>query len=239
MLAGDVANLAEFDRYNDFWDWCSGNFKETVVIPGNHDYYRLWLDEDTISEPINYAIRKNVHCCNNVVFQLEDVDLICSTLWSELNPRYERALCSMLPDFQAIFLEGRQIGSKDYCRMHKTALSFLKTAVEASTSRHIVVATHHLPSNAVVADCFKNSVLNSGFVTELGPWIASSSIDFWIYGHSHISIETEIGKTKILSNQLLKTQNINRFASSFAFLIEANKRSVFDKFRGNGRTQNQ
>ena len=48
----------------------------------------------------------------------------------------------------------------------------------------------------------KHSPISSGFVTELGNWIADSRIDYWVYGHSHTSIEGTIGKTKLVSNQL-------------------------------------
>ena len=48
----------------------------------------------------------------------------------------------------------------------------------------------------------KGSVLNSAFVTELGNYIADTHIDAWIYGHSHTNIDTIIGSTKIVCNQL-------------------------------------
>jgi hypothetical protein len=46
------------------------------------------------------------------------------------------------------------------------------------------------------------SVLNSVFATELGNYIADSRIDAWIYGHSHTNIDSSIGNTTILCNQL-------------------------------------
>ncbi|MFA6831820.1 MAG: metallophosphatase, partial [Bacteroidaceae bacterium] len=54
---------------------------------------------------------------------------------------------------------------------------------------------------AVVKHHINNSVSNA-YVTELGDFIVDSQIDYWIYGHSHENIDTEIGSTKILSNQL-------------------------------------
>ncbi len=44
--------------------------------------------------------------------------------------------------------------------------------------------------------------LNGLVTVELGDFIANSDIDYWIYGHSHRNIDAEIGKTKVLSNQL-------------------------------------
>ena len=42
VLAGDVANLFDLERCGCFWDWCSEHFKQTIFVPGNHDYYGTW-----------------------------------------------------------------------------------------------------------------------------------------------------------------------------------------------------
>ena len=40
------------------------------------------------------------------------------------------------------------------------------------------------------------------FYKEYGELIADSRIDAWIYGHSHTNIDTMIGGTRIISNQM-------------------------------------
>lgn len=40
------------------------------------------------------------------------------------------------------------------------------------------------------------------FYKEYGELIADSRIDVWIYGHSHTNIDTVIGGTRIISNQM-------------------------------------
>lgn len=45
-------------------------------------------------------------------------------------------------------------------------------------------------------------MLNSVFASEYGELIADSRIDTWIYGHSHTNIDTMIGGTRIISNQM-------------------------------------
>ena len=52
------------------------------------------------------------------------------------------------------------------------------------------------------AEEFKGSIINGAFTVELGDYILDSDIDYWIYGHSHRNIDTQIGRTHILSNQL-------------------------------------
>lgn len=112
------------------------------------------------------------------------------------------AVANGLLDFRAMSVGSSLVTLNDYQWIHKESLRFVRNAVQTSSAKQIVVVTHHLPSYAVLADVFKESPLNSGFVTELGNWIADSPIDFWIYGHSHVSIERGIGTTRLLSNQL-------------------------------------
>ena len=185
ILAGDIANLFKLDHYSNFWDWCSENYDLTVMVPGNHDYYGCWGSREELTK----AFKSNV-------------DIICSTLWSEIKPEYAFAVAKGLLDFRAISIGNSSMTVDDYQRIHQECLRFIQKAVTSSSAEQIVVVTHHLPSYAVLGEVFKDSALNSGFVTELGNWIADSPINFWIYGHSHVSIEQIIGNTRLLSNQL-------------------------------------
>ena len=202
ILAGDIANLFKLDYYSDFWDWCSENYDLTVMVPGNHDYYGCWGSREELTKAFKREIRPNVFCCNNTVVRLSNVDIICSTLWSEIKPEYAFAVAKGLLDFRAISIGNSSMTVDDYQRIHQECLRFIQKAVTSSSAEQIVVVTHHLPSYAVLGEVFKDSALNSGFVTELGNWIADSPINFWIYGHSHVSIEQIIGNTRLLSNQL-------------------------------------
>lgn len=202
VLAGDIANLELLDRYNDFWDWCSDHFERTIFVLGNHDYYGMWLDVKSAASPFVHPIRSNVVCCNNTVVPIGDIRFICSTLWSKINPLNAVAIQNTLLDFSCIRLGQRQISIDDYQQLHEQSITFVKKAVSESQSQKIIVVTHHLPSYCLIADCFKNSPLNSGFATELGDWIADNPINYWIFGHSHADVEGTIGQTQFLSNQL-------------------------------------
>lgn len=222
ILAGDIANLFKLDHYSNFWDWCSENYDLTVMVPGNHDYYGCWGSREELTKPFKREIRSNVFCCNNTVIRLRNVDIICSTLWSEIKPEYAFAVAKGLLDFRAISIGNSPMMVEDYQWIHKESLCFVQRAVQTSPAEQIIVVTHHLPSHAVLADVFEGSVLNSGFVTELGNWIADSSIGYWIYGHSHVSIEQTIGNTRLLSNQLgyIAYGEGERYQSDKSFVIQ-------------------
>ena len=112
------------------------------------------------------------------------------------------AVGSGLLDFRAIYFGDQRITVTDYNELHVAAFKFIQESVQESKADKKIVVTHHVPSYVAITDYFRDSPLASGFTTELGNWISNTNIDYWIYGHSHCSIEISIGQTKLLSNQL-------------------------------------
>ncbi len=202
LLAGDIAPLQDLKRYDAFWDWCSERFARTLFVPGNHDWYGAWPDASVLAQPLRLEIRSNVLCLNNAVERIDGVDFVCSTLWSRIDPVFAAAIGRVLLDFHEIRFGGALLTTEAFNQAFEASWVFIQRAVNASDASRIVVATHHLPSWAAVADQHKGSPLTSGFATELGGWIAQSRVDAWIYGHSHASVETAVGRTLLKSNQL-------------------------------------
>lgn len=94
------------------------------------------------------------------------------------------------------------INSERFNQEHAKCRAFIEKAVSESQAKHIVVATHHVPSFQLVSPDFNGSPINGAFTAELGNFIAYSRIDYWIYGHSHRNIDRIIGNTQCVSNQL-------------------------------------
>ena len=208
-VMGDVLVLAGDTLYlnNDiiprmkFWNWASDNFRKVLLIPGNHEFY-CYDDVAKHGDSWQYMLRKNIGYYYNKVVRIDDVDFILTTLWSMISPEEDYFVWRGLNDFRQINYNGHRLTIEDYNLEHKKCLAFLKRSVEESTANHIVVVSHHLPTMAVVAPQHKGSFLKSAFVTELGNYITDSRIDVWVYGHSHTNIDTTIGNTRIVSNQL-------------------------------------
>ena len=60
ILAGDIAYWKE-NGYEEhpFWDWVSQNYKQVIVIPGNHEFY-MYYDVATIGNGVEIPTRENV-----------------------------------------------------------------------------------------------------------------------------------------------------------------------------------
>ena len=202
ILAGDTGYLRDAKLPNlKFWKWASNNYREVLIVPGNHDFYGgsdVWAYGDSWSK----KILSNVHYYQNKVVRFDDTDFILSTLWSYIPPQDEYFVSRGLNDFRQILYGGRRFTVEDFNVEHQKCLAFVKRSVAESNAKHVVVVTHHVPSLAVVAPEHKSSLINSAFATELGDFISDSRIDVWIYGHSHANIEATVGNTRIVSNQL-------------------------------------
>ena len=202
VLAGDTLPLAEFDTYKQhrFFDWCSKNYRETFLVPGNHEYYRDTID--AYPDSWEKTLRENVRMCENRVIRVDDVDFILSTLWSHIPGKDWLKIKSGMSDFTLIRDGKYPFTANTYNELHERDLAFIKNAVSSSNAAHKVVVTHHVPSRLLVAPEFKGSSLENGFTVDLTKYIESSGIDLWVYGHSHRSISRRIGGTLVVSNQI-------------------------------------
>lgn len=207
LIAGDSAYLdtpdSSLNTYSKhrFWDWASEHYKQVIVCFGNHEFYGYY---DLASMPDGYCkeIRKNIHAYYNSVVKLDGVDIVVSTLWSVIKPTNAFVTERGVSDFYRIMYNGHTLTADDFNREHERCLSFIKLSVNNSTSDVKIVLTHHVPTELCVAKEFNGSLINGAFAVELGDYISESGIDYWIYGHSHRNIDAQIGKTKIISNQL-------------------------------------
>ncbi len=88
VLAGDIGYIGD-DNYSKhpFWDWTSENYRQVIVVPGNHEFYKMF-DIDKLHNGWSLQIRENISCYYNVVIPLNDeTDLIATTLGAIYNCR--------------------------------------------------------------------------------------------------------------------------------------------------------
>jgi hypothetical protein len=202
VLAGDTGYLND-DSYSlhPFWDWASENFRETLVIPGNHEFYKS-EDLGTLKPGCIASIRPNVKCYYNSVISIEDVDFIMTPLWAKISPENAFITERNVSDFYRIAYNGRPLNAYLFNQEHKKAVQFIRKSILSSKSKQVVV-THHVPTALCMAEEFKNSRINGAFVAELHDFIFDNNINCWIYGHSHRNMpEIDINGTKLLCNQL-------------------------------------
>lgn len=203
VLAGDIGYLGDANyKTHPFWDWASENFKQVIIVPGNHELYKFF-DINELHEGWTMEIRPNVTAYYNCVVPLDDdTELVASTLWAKIPPTEEYLTERCVSDFKRIRNGKFRLSAQRFNEEHNRCKEFIEKAIEGSKAKNIIVATHHVPSFELMADEFRGSSINGAFTVELGDFIAGNRINYWIYGHSHRNIDKIIGKTRCVSNQL-------------------------------------
>lgn len=156
VLAGDIAYLGT-DLYSEhpFWDWCSRNFDQTIVVPGNHELYRSF-DINELCDGWTLDIRENVKAYYNSVISLGGkTDLIVSTLWAHIPPSEAYFTEHGVADFRVIRDGDHRLSWNRFNDEHNKCVEFIRKSVEHSNARTKIVVTHHVPSFDLMADEFK------------------------------------------------------------------------------------
>lgn len=202
VIAGDFTVADSLGRLEGF---AQAVEKPIVFVAGNHEYYGGAFNE--INEKLTRigSRQRNFHFLNNRCFQVEDVQFIGTTLWSnfDLAPdldEFVRIIGLAINDFDCIANSSAATFSPYDCmRLNEESRSFLKDKISASFSGKRVVVTHFGPSPRSIHPRFEDSPANPYFCCNcenlMGP-----SIPLWIHGHTHESIDYEHKKTHVIAN---------------------------------------
>lgn len=202
IIAGDVTYWDNKHFAHPYFDRLSEKFTRVYLIPGNHEFYN-GVDISILEQPIKNHIRENIYLVNNLTETIDGVDFIFTTLWSNIRAQNAFFIESNIRDFQLIKYKGRTITAEDYNNFFAQSYQFLNNAISQSKSKRKIVVTHHCPTEKANAKEFLEGELTDAFVSELSDFIYQSSIDFWIFGHTHRNVPMlELNGTKILTNQL-------------------------------------
>lgn len=200
ILAGDIVPFKIIDNHQDFFNHISRNFKTTYWMPGNHEYYYYNVDS---SRFLDTKIRENIFLVNNCIKEISGVNIIFSTLWSNISESKRWLIQQSLSDFKVIKYNDHLFNVDDYNSLHKESLEFIQNALNETSDNKTVVVTHHAPTFVNYPEKYVDSKINEAFASNLTELIEDNSIDFWIYGHHHSNVnEFQIDNTKLVTNQL-------------------------------------
>jgi len=230
VLAGDVCYLKNyFDsrRAEDLFCYLRHHWEEIIYVPGNHDFYMMdynegfyspnYIDPEDEFEVTDNAFKhinwqdSNIRIVNNDVVNIGDINLVCSTLWSDIPPHYEQIVRRYLADFRMI----GKMNPSNFNYLNKQAVKFIKT--KCKELDNVVVVSHHLPSWTTVSAQYKNDPVTHGFAnSHLDPFINPENMVAWIHGHSHDHLDININGVRIVRNP-------------FGYLHEQNNGYICDK----------
>lgn len=220
VLAGDIfvpwekKDKRATKLYQEFFKRCSSNFKDVILIAGNHDH---WYGEfvNTHKQMLSATSHfGNIHVLNNSAYQTGNVALWGSTFWTDCRGAHPEVMWDVqrgmndyhntlyseprAPDYRKVKLLAEDTVSENkYARAQ--LLEFMTMAEERGVFP--VVVTHHAPTWESVASEYRRNSLSYAYAnTGLEEFMLDFPDSAWIHGHMHDDFDYMVGKCRVLCN---------------------------------------
>lgn len=208
VLAGDI----DMDRRAcDFALRYQHAFRAVIQVLGNHEYYRGGSPNrlpQKLALQIQAAGADNVHLLDGDSVDVGALRFIGATLWTDFNsgdPAAKREARERMNDFRRIrcgtpTTPYAQRFSPTYaCALHRRARDYIESAIDQAhrDGQVAVVVTHHAP---YVPEARDEPLLAFSYGSDLRGLIERTAPALWVHGHTHESVDTLIGSTRVISN---------------------------------------
>ena len=202
ILAGDITLFKKQRNSDWFFDYCSENWKQTYWIPGNHEFY--YSEMGYATHYIRKNVRDNVMLVQSAVELIDNVALIFSTLWTNVDEENIEDIQNGMGDYRVIkYYDSGNLEVSDTNYLHWRDKLFIEESLETYKGFTKVVVTHHKPTFQNNNPIYEGNRLSQAFSVDLDDLIIKSKPDYWIYGHNHYNAQDfKIGDTVLLTNQL-------------------------------------
>jgi Icc-related predicted phosphoesterase len=202
VLAGDIHTK---DRGIE---WAIKNIegKPVVYVLGNHEFFGK-SHPKFIAEARSKASGTNVHLLENEYINIEGVNFIGCTLWTDFeifgDPRIAGYQCQqVMTDYKKIRKSPQysKLRSIDTALIHAQSLNWLGKTLESLKGEPNVVVSHHGPSINSSPIGKREDITSAAYVSDLEGFISDHQPKFWFHGHLHNSSEYKIGDCTVVCN---------------------------------------
>ncbi len=184
------------------------NYERVFLTTGNHEYY---TPDRTMSQTNDHIEKmvgpmSNVHFLNNRYVDIDAGEssyrVIGSTLWTHIPTDKYKDTQDRANDYRYITSEtGKLVTPHEISTLHGTATNFIKTTVDASEGKDVIVLTHHLPSYRLIATKYLRCTFLHLYATGLDDFIEEHfQLKLWMCGHTHAAMKIKIGNALCLCN---------------------------------------
>lgn len=212
--ARSVRKLLEHVNKNVF-----KKYKHVLYIAGNHEHYNgLFSETHRLMREYWQINGTNVKVLENEFVDINGVRFIGSTLWSDFhggNPLSMENVRQGMNDFHIIYtkpvhdltyVERNNPNQNRFTPQmalteHNVAKQFIVDKAKEFDGP-VVVMTHHGPTWLSINKERSDGIIDGGYCSDLSSLILDNpNIKYWVHGHTHKSVDYEVGTTRVLANQ--------------------------------------
>ena len=189
--------------------WIREHFRDVpvVYIAGNHEFYGSllpdevgWLRQEAAAAGVNYL--------ENQAVEIGGTVFLGCTLWTDFRLLGDPGIAgpvaaSLLNDYRQIRTapQYRRLKGRETAASHAASRVWLQTSLKEFAGKPIVVVTHHAPSARSIHPDSAGELVSAAYASALGPLVETSGAALWIHGHTHHSVDYDIGQTRVVANQ--------------------------------------
>lgn len=190
ILAGDINVGAENIR--DTIIQYASKFKDVVWVSGNHDAYHIGTEElrTLLTELTNSLL--NFYYLDNTIIELEGITIGGSTMWGYVQPEYADRMndLKVIPEFKA-------------CKWELNNQHFTDAEWVFNNAPKVdIMVTHFCPHPQLGNPQYPITSLTQYFCPEVFDKESEEVPKYWVFGHTHYSVDRQYGNTHFISNQI-------------------------------------
>jgi hypothetical protein len=213
-LAGDIGNPLK-PHYGEFLRYCASGWDHVFVVAGNHEHYnlkpkKLWENSEIQALNNLSSAEQQVELCRDIcnewsnVHFLEkeshylpsyNVEFLGCTLWTKIPPANDWQVMSAVNDYKFITDKSKNSITPTLTNnWHEQTVRWLTIEIDRCEQerKHVVVLSHHLPTELLINKRYKGSKYNCAFYSDLD-MLLQGPIRAWICGHSHHHVQMMVG----------------------------------------------
>lgn len=194
VLAGDIHTLTRGVR------WANEAFScEVIYVFGNHEFYGGHFERTL--EKARECASPHVHVLENESLIRNGVRFLGTTNWTDFTLTGDPVAASFtawreMNDFKKIRVGDsyRKLRPADVIQRNRIAHDWLKRELAKPFNGKTIVISHHAPLACLVGE----DHLSAAYANEWPELVTKA--DFWIFGHTHESIDAEFYECRVISN---------------------------------------
>lgn len=213
VLAGDIHEGVQAPK------WARQSFpdKEIILVAGNHEFYSQYWNRN-LRKLREKSAKLGIHFLENDAVELFGFRFLGCSLWTDfalhgddqLQERMRHAR-ERMTDYRRIKLDRIAGENSDFRefrsvtlvpeltrRRHRESVEWLERELNQGDPSRTVVVTHHAPITDAIPVEYREDLLSPSYASDLSRLMGRSAL--WIYGHTHDSVDVNIGGTRVVSN---------------------------------------
>ncbi len=210
VLAGDIDHGSLAAATARWYQATSG--APVILIAGNHEFYGSDIEQCFADIRDEVALMSKVHFLENETVIIDGVRFLGCTLWSNFKllgsdraGRFMDSAKDNISDFWYIKHKGRRLQPEDIAEWFRASYEWLDRELAKPFDGKTVVITHFSPHRAAIHPRFLEpdaDSLTPYFNSDCSQLMRRHSIDVWMFGHTHQSVDKIVERnTRLVSNQ--------------------------------------